>query len=130
MQLVASHILLFIKALTERFTTLLAGCFATVALGLIEKLYLKREVPRKTYIGILFLFLLFACFQIWEAEYEQVLQLQTKLAVKSSASPPILGNVPPAEAKPPEVVTIPSKNLTAPVSTYIQTGSILPVNNK
>ncbi len=114
----------------DHFVTLLSGCLATVSLGLFEKFYLKREVSRKTLACILFIIFLFACFQTWEAEYEQVLQLQKEVAAKPSATAPIMVNVPPAESRSPEIVVVPSGSPKAPLSTYIHTDAILPVDGK
>jgi hypothetical protein len=60
--------------------TLLAGCVVTVILALTEKYLLKRKLSWLVELGILILFVLFACFQAWQDQYRSALTKDQQLA--------------------------------------------------
>jgi hypothetical protein len=68
----------------------------TVLIGIFERHILKRPISLKTEIGVLLVFVFFACFQTWRDQYERANGLQSTLTSKPS-QPPFQVNVLPAQ---------------------------------
>src|SRR6266487_826909 len=67
-----SGLTVFIVAVLSHVLTLLAGCVATVMLGILEKHVLKRPLSVKVEIGVLACFAFFACFQAWKDQGQEI----------------------------------------------------------
>jgi hypothetical protein len=96
---------LFLLAFGDHLFTLLAGCVATVLIGIIEKRLLKRPISLKIEVGVLAAFVFFACFQAWRDQY--------KIAQKIKEGPTVQVNVP--QQAPPQVnVNVPAPTISIP----------------
>jgi hypothetical protein len=104
----------FLLAVYSHLFTLLAGCVLTVILNFIEKhTPLKGKMTWKVDLGIVLLFLFFACFQAWQDEYRRASDLDAQLRAKPlPQQPPPLINV----NVPPPVVNIPHDGAYVTVS--------------
>jgi hypothetical protein len=69
----------YFAALRDHTFTLLAGCGATVVLGLIEKHLLKKPFSVRGEITVLLMFVFFAAFQAWQDEYRARQKTQTEI---------------------------------------------------
>jgi hypothetical protein len=69
---------LYFASLFDHIFTLLAGCGATVVLGLIQKYVVKKPLSPKWEITILAAFVFFAGFQAWRDEHRILAAEQTK----------------------------------------------------
>ena len=90
-----SDLWIFLWAVISHTVTLLAGCAATVMLGIIEKYILKRSLSLKASVGIFLGFVFFACFQAWRATYQQANSARTQTTAPVQVTVPI--TVPPAQ---------------------------------
>ena len=61
----------FVVSVGENWVTILAGCMATVMVGLFEKYALKRKLSGRAELFALLCFLFFAAFQAWRVEYKK-----------------------------------------------------------
>jgi hypothetical protein len=66
-------------ALKDHTVTLLAGCGATVVLGMLQKYVLKKPLSLKWEVMILLAFVFFAGFEAWEDQYQKAAQAEGKL---------------------------------------------------
>ncbi len=94
----------FLIAVVGHSFTLLAGCTATVMLGMIEKFVLKRPISLKSSLAILLAFVFFSCFQAWHDQYQRADVLQ-KTFNQRPAPPQIQVNVPPSQV----IVNVPTQ---------------------
>jgi len=69
----------YFLALADHTFTLLAGCGATVILGLLQKYVFKTPLSLKWEMTILLAFVFFAGFQAWRDEHQKAAQTETKL---------------------------------------------------
>lgn len=69
----------YFHALFDHTLTLLAGCGATVVLGLFQKYVFKKPLSLKWEITILLAFVFFAGFQAWRDEHQKSTQAEAKL---------------------------------------------------
>lgn len=60
----------FVFSVLAQWFELLSGCVVLVIIGLLEKYFLKREIPIKVYTMVLAAFVFWACFQAWHEQYE------------------------------------------------------------
>lgn len=81
----------YILALVGHTVTLLAGCGATVMLGLIQKYGLKKPLSVKWEIAILGVFVFFAGFQAWQNEHEKVETITAQL--QKTTAPQLSGKI-------------------------------------
>jgi hypothetical protein len=72
MYLFATDAKVYFSALLAHTVTLLAGCGATVMVGLLQKYVLKQPLSSRWELTILAAFLFFAAFQAWRDEHDKV----------------------------------------------------------
>lgn len=69
----------YFQALLDHTVTLLAGCGATVVLGLLQKYAFKKPLSLKWEVSILLGFVFFAGFQAWHDEYKRGMLQRSEL---------------------------------------------------
>ncbi len=101
------HFGAFLGSVWDHAFTLAAGCVVTVVIALIEKHFMKgKKLPLKADVGILLLFVFFACFQAWHDQYE--------IAIHTNSPPTVQVNVPPINVPPAQVTVEPNREKSAP----------------
>ena len=125
------HFGTFLYSVWDHAFTLAAGCVVTVVINLIEKHLLKdKKLPLKVDVGILLLFVLFACFQAWHDEYKRAEVLRADLETRPTA-PTVQVNVAPAPVNVPssQIILEQPAGGNTPVS-YLEIKSINVGNEK
>ena len=98
------HVILFLEAVLNHFFTLAAGCAVTVAAEWSQRYWLKRERTWKLDLGLVLIFILFACFQAWQDQYVRSESLNSQLAAKPAPTSSVSVYVPPITVPPAQVV--------------------------
>ena len=107
---------LYFLSLLDHTVTLLAGCGATVVLGLIQKYVLRKPLSVKWEITILGAFVFVAGFQAWQDEYRKAKPAGTPVQVTNQIS------VPPAQVVVIEKTTEEKHDLTS----FVQFSGLIP----
>lgn len=115
----------YFSSLLNHIVTLLAGCGATVALGLIQKYALRKPLSIKWEIAILSGFVFFAGFQAWQDQYEKASKTNNQsLQITNQVNiPPI--TVPPATV----IVQEPNPRAPSDLTGIMQVEQVQPVKD-
>lgn len=84
----------YYSAIVNHTITLLAGCGATVVLGMLEKYIFKKPISFEWELAVLLAFVFFAGFQAWQDQYKKAdTEHRARLAAEDVSTPKLVAKI-------------------------------------